>query len=111
MAQVNQDNTIESLEIRDTNAHNGTIIDLHDFQLKTIIIENSLDEDVSLQCQACAEADFVKSFNVGPAFLVTAGTNTYQTCDSFFPYMRMAVTCSTAPTTGDLTVHLVQYGV
>jgi len=110
MAQVNEDRTIDELEIRDTNAHNGTIIDLHDFQLKTIIVENGLNEDVSLQCQACAEEDFVKSFNVGPAWPATAETNMYQTCDSFFPFMRIVVTCSTAPTTGNLTVHLVQYG-
>jgi hypothetical protein len=103
MGKVNTEKTFDALAIRDTNNHNGSQIHLFDFQLKTIIIENGLNQQVTLQCQASAHSDFSNSFNVG--------TNDFQTCESYFPYMRLTAICSTAPTTGSLTVHFVEYGV
>jgi len=111
MARVNSERTFDALAIRDTSAHNGAVINNYDFQLKTIIIENSLDQTVTLQCQASAHADFSNAFNVGSSFNVNAATNTYQTCESFFPYMRLVATCASAPSSGALTVHFIQYGV
>lgn len=111
MALVNQEKTMDALEIRDTSSHNGVSIPMYSFQLKTIIIENTLNQGVTLQCQASAHSDFSNSFNVGSSFQVSASTNTYQTCESYFPYMRVTATCSTAPTSGNLTVHFLQYGV
>lgn len=110
MAKVNQEKTFDALEIRDTNAHNGVVINNFDFQLKTIIIENELDQQVTLQCQGSVHADFSNSFNIGSSFNVSASTTTYQTCDAYFPYMRLVATCSSAPSSGDLTIYLIQYG-
>ena len=110
MAKVNTEKTFDALAIRDTSSHNGSILNLFDFQVKTLIIENSLDQQVTLQCQGSAHADFSNSFNIGSAFNVAANTDTYQTCDSFFPYMRMTAICGSSPTTGDLTVHFIEYG-
>ena len=110
MAKVNSERTFDALEIRDTSAHNGDQVNNFDFQLKTIVVENSLNQTVSLQCQASAHSDFSNSFNVGTSWDVTASTNTYQTCDSYFPYMRLVATCSSSPSSGDLTVHFIQYG-
>ena len=110
MAKINTELTFNALEIRDTSAHNGTVINNYDFQLKTIVIENSLDQTVTLQCQASAHSDFSNSFNVGSSFDVTASTVTYQTCSSYFPYMRLSATCASSPSSGSLTVHFIQYG-
>jgi len=111
MAQVNTENTFDVLEIRDTSAHNGSVVNNYDFQLKTIIIENHLNQQVTLQCQGSAHSDFSNSFNIGSSFNVSANTDTYQTCDSYFPFMRLVAQCGSAPTTGDLTILLIQYGV
>ena len=110
MAKVNSEKTFDALEIRDTSAHNGTQINNYDFQLKTIVVENGLNQEVSFQCQASVHDDFSNTFNVGTAWPVSASTNTYQTCDSYFPYMRLVATCASSPSSGDLTVHFIQYG-
>ena len=109
MGHVNQESAFDALAIRDTSDHTSTTINNFDFQLKTIIIENSLNQNVTFQCQGSAHADFSGSFNVGTEWDVTANTNSYQTCDTYFPYMRLIASCDTAPTTGSLNVHFVQY--
>lgn len=106
---VNFQKTFDDEAIRDTSSHNGSIVFNGDFTIKTIIIENSLNQTVTLQCQASANADFSNSFNVGSSFDVTASTNTYQSCETYFPYWRLSAQCGTAPTSGDLTV--IIYGV
>ena len=111
MGKVNQETLFSAVEVRDTSAHIGTMQDLYDFQLKTIIIENTHNQAVTLQCRASAHDDFSASFDVGPSFEVAANTNTYQTCESFFPFMNLTATYATAPTTGSLTIHFVEYGV
>jgi len=110
MAHINQEKTFDALEIRDTNTHNGTTIDNFDFQLKTIIIHNHLDQTVTLQCRASVNGSD-NWFDVGSSFDVAASTDTYQTCSSYFPYMRLQATCSSSPSSGDLTVYFIQYGV
>lgn len=111
MAKVNSEKTFDALEIRDTSNHNGSTITNYDFQLKTIIVENHLNQTVTLQCQASAHSDFSNAFNVGSSFDVATNTDTYQTCDAYFPYMRLTAVCGSAPSSGDLTVHFIQYGV
>jgi len=111
MGQVNTEDTFNALEIRDTSIHDGAVINLYDFQLKTIIIENSLDQPVTFQCQGSAHDDFSNSFDINSTWDIPASTNAYQTCDSYFPYMRLVATCDTAPTSGTITVIFVQYGV
>ena len=106
---VNSQKTFTDEAIRNTSTHNGDAVFNGDFQVKTIIVENGLNQTVTFQCQASANADFSNSFDVGNTWDVSASTNTYQTCDSYFPYMRLTATCDTAPTSGDLTV--IIYGV
>ena len=111
MGKVNKETLFNVVEIRDTSSHTGVMQNLHDFQLKTIIIENNHNQAVTLQCRASAHDDFSASFDVGPSFEVPANTVTYQTCDSFFPFMNLVASYATAPTSGNLTVHFVEYGV
>jgi len=101
---VNSQNTFTDEAIRDTSSHNGDVVFNGDFVIKTLIIENGLNQTVTFQCQASAHSDFSNSFNVGSTWDVSASTNTYQTCDSYFPYWRIVAQCGTAPTSGDLTV-------
>jgi len=101
---VNSQNTFTDEAIRDTSSHNGEVVFNGDFIIKTLIIENGLNQEVTLQCQASAHSDFSNHFNVGSIFDISANTNTYETCDSYFPYWRLVATCSTAPTSGGLTI-------
>ena len=108
MGKVNQEKTFDALEIRDTSSHTGSLINNFDFQLKTIVIENGLNQTVTLQCQA--SADGVNHwFNVGSTFDVGASADTYQTCSSYFPFMRLLAQCGSSPSSGDLTVFFIQY--
>ena len=81
--------TFNAEAIRDTNAHNGTVVFNGDYTVKTLIIENSLNQAVTLQCQA------------------SSGSDGYQTCESYFPYWRIVAQCGTSPTSGTLTIHLL----
>ena len=108
MSAYDTDKLFNAEAIRDTSGHNSIISFAGEFKPKTIIIENSLNQTVALQCQGSAHSDFSNAFNVGASVDVTATTDTYQTCDNFFPYFRMTATCSSSPTTGSLTVHLIK---
>lgn len=98
----------EEESIRDTNAHTSTSIPSNELPIKTLIINNGLNQTVSLQMQA--SRDDTNWFNVGSAFDVAATTWTYQTCDTFFPYGRIVATCGTAPTTGALSAWCEKVG-
>lgn len=110
MAHINIEKTFDALEIRDTNEHTGATINNFDFRVKTIVIENGLDRDAAFQCQASVHSDFSKIINIGSEWDVSATTNIYQTCETFFPYNRIIASCDTAPTSGDLTVHFIEHG-
>jgi len=99
--------TFTALEIRDTDSHTGDTVFNGDYTIKTIIIENGLDQIVTFQCQGSMHADFSNMFLIGGTWDISASINTYQSCDTYFPYWRLIATCAVAPTTGDLTVHVI----
>lgn len=109
MASVNTEKTFDAESIRDTSNHNGDIVNNFDYQVKTIIIENGLNQETTFQCQGSAHSDFSNSFNIGTSWAVAANTNSYQSCTTFFPFMRLTAICGSAPTTGALTVFFIQY--
>jgi hypothetical protein len=90
--------------IRDTSDHWSILLDNRGYRLKTIIIENGLNQQATFECWASRNSDFSNSFIVGSSWNVAASTDTYETSDSYFPYMKIKATCATAPTTGSLTV-------
>jgi hypothetical protein len=104
MAGNVENTTLDALAIRDTNTLNGTVADLRGLQLKTIIVENGLDQTVTIQVQGASTLAFTKSFDVGNSFDVTATTNTFETVGSYLPFMRVTATCASSPTTGSVTV-------
>ena len=101
---INNSKAFDALAIRDTSPHTSDIIYNGEFVVKTLIVENSLNQTVSIQCYGSNNPDFTNSFMVGEAWDVTAGTNVYQTCDSYIPYYRAVATCSVAPASGTMTL-------
>jgi hypothetical protein len=107
---VNKSFSFQAEAIRDTNSHNGTVVFNGEFVVKTLVIENGLNQTVSFQCQGSANADFSNSFNIGSSFDVASSTNTFMTCDTYIPYWRIVATCSVAPSSGTLTVLVFAVG-
>ncbi|MBW1672065.1 MAG: hypothetical protein JRJ45_00215 [Deltaproteobacteria bacterium] len=104
---VLSEKTFDELEIRDTSDHTGATVFNGSFVVKTIIIENKLDQAVTFQCQASMHPDFSNNFDVGAEWDVPANTNDYQTCESYFPYWRLIASCASSPSSGDVTVHVL----
>lgn len=101
---INNTKTFDALAIRDTNDHTSSAVFNGEFIIKTLIIENGLNQIVTFQCQGSSDAAFTNMFLIGSEWGSNANSNTYQTCDTYIPYWRIIATCDTAPTTGSLTV-------
>lgn len=100
---------INALAIRDTSAKTSDVVENGDIFIKTIIVENTLNQAVTFQCQGSSTADFANYFLIGSTWDVSASTNIFATCDSYIPFWRIIATCSVAPASGTLTV--IIYGV
>ena len=107
---LNKESPIDALAIRDTSDHNSSWVFNGDITVKTLIVENGLNQTCTFQCQGSAHEDFSNVFNIGDSFDVPATTNIFATCDSYIPYWRIIATCATAPTTGTLSVHIFGVG-
>ena len=101
---INKVEAISALAIRDTDAHSSDIVFNGDFIIKTLVVENSLNQTVTFQCQGSAHSDFSNPFNIGSTWDAAASTNIYMTCETYVPYWRIIATCSVAPASGTLTV-------
>lgn len=88
--------------IRDTSVHNSVGVNSYELPVKTLIINNTLNQTVTLQMQA--SRDNINWFNVGSTFDVVTTTWFWQSCETFFPYGRIVAQCSVAPSTGTLSV-------
>jgi len=101
---INNVKAFDAEAIRDTSDHTSTVVFNGEFIIKTLIIENGLNQTVSFQCEGSSDAAFTNKFDIGGSWDVTGTTNTFQTCDTYIPYWRVIATCGTAPTTGALTL-------
>lgn len=104
--QAAEDQVFNALAIRDTSDHYSSVSANIGFTPKTILIENDLNQSVTLQCEGSRYSDFSRFVEIGNGFVVTATTDDYQTATDYFPFIRIKATCSTAPTSGDLTVYI-----
>jgi len=104
---VLSEKTFDELEIRDTSNHTGDTVFNGSYIVKTIIIENELNQTITFQCQASMHADFSNNFDVGSSWDVAASTNSYQTCESYFPYWRLTASCASSPSSGNITVYVL----
>jgi hypothetical protein len=98
--QVAEAQVLTALAIRDTNPHTSSTGNSRGFMVKTIIVNNGLNQDVTIQLQG--SRDSTNWFNVGNSSTTTAATLTYQTADDYFPYVRAIATCAVAPASGGL---------
>jgi hypothetical protein len=101
---VNQARAIDVLAIRDTSPHTSETVFNGEFIIKTLVVENSLNQAVAFQCQGSANSDFSNPFNIGGSWEIAATTNAYMTCETYIPYWRITATCSVAPASGTLSV-------
>ena len=110
MPQYDTDKTFNALAIRDTALKTSTSSDHKQFTPKTIAVCNKLNQQVTFQLQGSFDNSFAEVFNIGATFNVAANTNGWQNASVYFPYLRLTAQCSTAPTTGTLTVFVIGVG-
>jgi hypothetical protein len=101
-----KDKVFDGEAIRDTNTHNSTVADTGEYTAETIVVYNTLDQQVTIQLQG--SLDESTWLNIGSSFNVTSSTNDYATVTDFFPCYRVTATCSTSPTSGDLDIWVVK---
>lgn len=94
--------------IRGTSAVNSFSGENSGFRVKTIIVSNGLNQDVSIQCQGSRDGS--TWFAVGTPWSVATTITTFQTCETYFPFLRAVATCAVAPTTGTLNLWLERMG-
>ena len=99
--QYLEDIMFDAEAIRDTSSHTSVSVNSHEMPVKTIIVNNDLNQTATLQMQG--SRDNASWFNIGSTWDVSANTWAYQTCDTFFPYGRIIVICSVAPASGGLS--------
>jgi hypothetical protein len=78
----------------------------------SIFVDNGLNQSVTVQVMANRQSSTTKAVNVGSSFTVGANSSDSRTLtldtSGWLPYIYVTVTCSTAPSSGSLTVYLVR---
>jgi len=97
------------LEIRDTDEHISSTSTNIGYRVKTLIITNTLDQIVTLHCQG--SRDGTNWFDIGDEYTVAAGVSAYQSCETYFPYLRAEAQCEVTPTSGALDMWVEKMGV
>jgi len=105
---ANEEKILDALAIRDTSDHNSSVSENRGFVPKTIVIHNSLDEQVSVQLQGDIVEGFSNPMDVGSPFNVATTTNDYATLTDYLPFFRVVCSCGSAPTTGSVTIYLAK---
>lgn len=83
-------------------------------ELKAIALffDNDLNQDVTVQVKANREKALGKSVNVGSSFSVTKKSTDARTLSpdtsGFLPYITVSLVCSTAPTSGSITIYRIR---
>lgn len=99
----------DAVAIRDTAVYTSAVIDAEGYQNKTLVVENTLNQELTLTCEGSARADFSVYFTIA-SFPHSANTIGFQTCASYIPFWRMKAQAAVAPTTGSLTIFLERLG-
>ena len=78
----------------------------------TIFVENGLDQDVAVQVKGNRAKSTSGAINVGASFTVAKNSNDARTLtpdsSGWLPYIYVELQCSTAPSSGSVTVYLVR---
>lgn len=105
MANYDEDKVFDALAIRNTTTQDSSSSMSGEFNAKTIIVENGLNQEVSIQLQGSRNGTW---FSIGSPFAVSASTNLYQTVSDYFPKYRLQATCAVAPASGTLTAYILK---
>jgi hypothetical protein len=80
--------------------------------LVTIYVINTLDQDVIVQVKGNRVQSTSNASGVGASFTIPAGKSDYRTLiaeqSGVLPYIYVELSCSTAPTAGNVTVYLIR---
>ena len=104
MADKDQLFTAEA--IRDTASHDSAHAHTGEFIAQTIVIQNGLDQQVTLQLQGTVDESVW--FDIGNTFNVAATTNSYETVTDYFCCYRVQAQCGTSPTSGVVDVWILK---
>jgi len=105
-----QDTVFSSEAIRDTADHFSTVANITGQVPKSILIVNGLDKVCKIETEGSDTSGFTNIWAIGTPNSVPATTNDYVTIDDYFPFMRVKASCTVAPTSGSLTVHIEKLG-
>lgn len=106
---ITEQQLFNALAIRDTVGHDSAICPAFGYPNKTIIIDNSLNQDVTFV--AYGSRDQTTWISLGFTWTVAAGTSNYQTCGTYFPYGKIVATCAVAPASGTLSLWIEKLGI
>lgn len=100
---------IDNNAIRDTASHDSVITDIRWGHTKSMIFENSLDQEATVNIYGSRTSDMSNSF-LRASFPLAPGTNMVQDCSCYFPFLQIKVSCAVAPTTGVVTIAIYTLG-
>ena len=96
-------------EIRDTNAHNSSIVDCRIYNLVTFFVINDLNQSVTIQVKGNRANSVTGALDVGDSFTVAASDSGAKAIaalvDGVLPYMFAEITASVAPSSDDLNCY------
>jgi hypothetical protein len=97
-------------EIRDTNAHNSSIVDCCIYNLVTFFVINDLNQSVTVQVKGNRINSVTGALDVGSTFTVAASDSGAKAIaalvDGVLPYMFAEITAGVAPGSGDLSCYV-----
>jgi len=81
-------------------------------RIATVFVVNSLDQDITVQIKGMRTEEYSSVVDVGPSFTVAsesvdARTLTPET-SGWLPYITVELQCSSAPSSGSVTVYLIK---
>lgn len=106
MSLHEQDTVFNDEQIRDTVVHISAGSQIKGFIPKTILIKNTLNQAVSIDCEGSDKLSFADIWPIGNTVNIGASTNSYITLSDYIPFFRIKATCATAPISGGLTAHI-----
>lgn len=107
-----EEEQIMELEIRDTAPHPSAVADCSRFSVVTIVVENGLDQAVSVQPNGSRLSTVVGYAAMGAAVDVPAAGMNYimltPTIRGWMPFVFVIVTAAAPPTSGVLNVYALK---
>ncbi|MEM4531622.1 MAG: hypothetical protein QXY39_07130 [Thermofilaceae archaeon] len=83
-----------------------------ELRIISIYVDNGLNQAVTVQVRANREKTYAKSIDVGSPFTIPASSTDFKTLSpdtsGWLPYITVTLACSTAPTSGSVTVYRVR---